>query len=104
MNVESKICPLTLRVKLSAGVSGSKNPKSKDKSSPSSTVNDVMVDPAEGFKFGALLGGQAITLSCTSLVDIPIKVPFLYSLIINPTTYFPWLLDLYLVNPLDADM
>ena len=46
----------------------------------------------------------AIILSCTSLVDIPIKVPFLYSFIINPTTYLPWLLDLYLVNPLDADI
>ena len=85
-------------------MSGSKKPKSKDKIPPSSTEKIELIDPAEGFKFGATFGGHAMILSWTSLVDIPIKVPFLYSFIIKPTTYFPWLLALYLVNPLDADI
>ena len=89
MNVESNICPLTVRFKLSAGVSGSKKPKLKDKFPPSSTEKIVLVDPAEGFIFGAIFGRQAMTFSCTSLVEIPISTPFLYSLIISPTTNFP---------------
>ena len=64
---ESKICPFTFNVKLSAGVSGSKNFISKHKFSPSSIkYSDESVPPwglILGLKDGATFGGQAIILS-----------------------------------------
>ena len=50
-------------------------------------------------RFGAGLGGQVITNNCKSLLDTPIKLPFLYSLISTATTKLPVVGDIYCVNP-----
>ena len=67
VNKESKICPLTFKVKLSEGISGSTKAISKHKFSPSSIKYSVESNPPCGLMFGvregASLGGQAIMLS-----------------------------------------